>query len=191
MSRPSRSRRKPPAPRWAGQSLYIAEQLEAESYTSRWHRVRDWALEALEPADIRRIEARGPYANRIETYRGQMVRDLLDDEEAYDRGTPLEALEIMPGPVGQYHDAKKLGGGRRRVMIRLFTWAVDRDNPIAYSPQWIVAGHGMSALAASSGLQRYVRSYALAVSKGIESRRLTVTAIDVGWWTANEGADYV
>ncbi len=76
-------------------------------------------------------------------------------------------------------------------MIRLYSWVVDKDNPIAHSPQWIIAGHGMSGLSASSALHRYVHSYAMAVSRGIESRRLIVTAMDFVFWTAAYETDYV
>lgn len=187
---PRPTRKRAPRPTKAhGVSSYIDAQLEAERYTARWHRVYAWAVDSLEPMDISRPPTK--YHNRIETVRGIAVDDLTDDEEAFDRGIPLEWIDIAPGPAGQYRDKARAGGGRRRVMIRLLSWVVDKDNPIAFSPQWIVAGHGMSALAASASLGRYIRSYALAVSKGIESRRLVVTAMDVVWWTAPENTDYV
>lgn len=150
-------------------------------YAAKWHRVEDWALESLSLYDVTRAPSRDA---RIEAIRGQLVNDLSDDEEAYERAVGLEDIEIDRGPSGAV-------GGKRRVMIRVLTWIPDKIGGIAYAPQWIVAGHGMSAHAASAALARYIRSYALAVSRGIESRRLIVTAIDVVWWTANESADYV
>jgi hypothetical protein len=152
-------------------------------YVIKWHAVNDWAIESLGDLDISVAPSRD---RRVEAIRGSRVRDLLDDEEAYSAGIPLESLdEQFPrGP-------SRAVGGTRRVMIRLFTWIPDRTGQIAYSPQWIIAGHGFSAHSASASIARYIRSYALAVSRGIESRRLIVTAMDVVWWTANEKTDYV
>lgn len=152
-------------------------------YAVRWHRVEDWAYTAFGVMDISVAPTKNP---RIEAIRGQIVADLLDDEEAYERAVPLENFDEQV-PRGPSREA----GGTRRVTIRLLTWIPDKIGGIAYAPQWIIAGHGMSAHAASASLARYIRSYALAVSRGIESRRLIVTAMDVVWWTANETADYV
>lgn len=165
-------------PPWSGAPIITPR---VPPYAVRWHRVDDWAIEALSSWDIKRAPTRNP---RIETIRGTNVRDLTDDEEAFERGIGLEEIEVDRGPSRDV-------GGKRRVMMRLLTWIPDKVGGIAYAPQWIVAGHGMSAHAASAGLARYVRSYALAVSRGIESRRLVVTAIDIVWWTASESTDYV
>lgn len=153
-------------------------------YPAKWHAVNDWAFESLDNLgfDVESKPSRNP---RVEIVRGSNILDIMDDEEAYARGVPLQDLDLVPpGP-------SRAKGGIRRVNLRLFTWVLDRVGLIAYDPQWIIGGYGFSGHSASASLARYVRSYALAVSKGIESRRLVVTAIDIVWWTAQEGTDYV
>lgn len=177
--RPTR-RQPPPAAR--GALPFVEEQQRATAYVGRWHVTRDWAVSALEPRDVdTRERSRDP---RVSTVRGAMVRDLDDDEEAYQRGQPLEELDFEYGPKSDV-------AGRRRIIIRALTWEIDYDAEIAHHPQWLVLGRGFSPRAASAWLRRYVQAYADAVDEGLESRRLIVTVLDVQWWTAAWGTDYV
>lgn len=122
---------------------------------------------------------------RIAGWRGVMVLDINNEEEAYERGTPVEMFGDVPiGP-------DRIDGGTRRVSIRLFTWVVDARRESAYAPSWITSGVGMSAAAASHAHSRYVEWYALQVARGIESRRLTATAMEIVFWTAGSSTDYV
>lgn len=123
---------------------------------------------------------------RVAGWRGVTVNDVHDEEEAYERGTPLEVMSPLYG-----HAPNRQEGGYRRVSIRLLTWVIDERRRSAYDPQWITAGWGMTAKSASDSYDRYVESYANAVDKGIESRRLKVTAIEVVFWTASVHTDYV
>lgn len=130
------------------------------------------------------LPTRQPSNDRITIRRAAMVYDLSDDEEAYNRGLGLESIDVPRGPTAEV-------GGRRRVIIRMLTWIPDDPGGIAYSPQWIVTGHGLTAHSASASHARYVRGYANAVARGIESRRLIVTAMELLWWTSSRDADYV
>lgn len=173
-----RVKKKLPRQPWQGASIINSR---VPSYATHWHKVDDWAGDSFGAMDVSRPPTKNP---RIATLRGVLVNDILDDEEAYERAIGLESIQVPRGPSGAV-------GGRRRVMIRLFTWVPDKIGGIAYAPQWIVAGHGMSAHSAAASLARYIRSYTLAVSRGIESRRLIVTAMDIVWWTEPEATDYV
>lgn len=135
--------------------------------------VHDWAMDAaigdvtLRNGDPRRRSAEG-----------LLVRDIDDSEEAAERGIPLERLHIDDGP-------NKEEGGHRRVVIRLLTWLWDVRQQDVYKPQWGQFGTGMTALEATRAFNRYVRDYANAVTKGIESRRLIVTGMSIVWWTSD------
>jgi hypothetical protein len=146
----------------------------ALAYTRKWHAVHDWAMEAsLGDVTLRNGDPRRRSAE------GLLVRNIEDDEEAAERGCPLEKLENLPnGP-------NKAEGGHRRVVIRLLTWLWDVRNQSAYQPQWGTFGTGMSARAATDSFRRYVRSYQDAVARGIESRRMIVTGMSIVWWTSD------
>jgi hypothetical protein len=110
---------------------------------------------------------------------GAWVRDFDDSEEAATLGIPLQDFERMPdGPTQDV-------GGRRRVTIRLLTWLWDVRQQDAYKPQWGTFGTGLSAREASRQFNRYIVDYVNAVTKGIESRRLVVTAMSITWWTSD------
>ena len=122
---------------------------------------------------------------RVAGFRGTMVRDINDEEEAYDEGVPVEHFGDIPdGP-------NRERGGVRRVSIRLFTWTVNAGRKGAYEPQWITTGWGMSGRAAAHAHGRWIDDYATAVSRGVASRKLIATAMEVVFWTAGPTTDYV
>ena len=155
------------------------------AYVRQWFRVEEWATFAgldvgWDPAD-----APSPRSERVERRRSMPAGlDLHDDEEAERVGIELAAVSIPPGP-------DQAAGGRRRVVVRLYTWVVDQAAGVVYDGQWLTSGEAMSARAAAAAHGRYIRSYADAVSKGIESRRLVATAMEILWWTTSPGAKYV
>jgi hypothetical protein len=162
---------------------YITEQRVATRYTERWHHVRTWALRVCNHTrTVTEPVARSP---RIYIVDGRAVDNLYDDDEAESVATDLAALTIEVGPDAKY-------GGRRRCIVRVFTWLVDENaGGLLYQGQWITTGEGHSARSASGAHNRYVRAYADAVAHGVESRLLSATAIQVLWWTMAKGARYV
>lgn len=151
-------------------------------YVLRWHAVNDWARDALEPGDVEAFT--DPWGNkRVAGWRAKTVRDLRDEEEAAARARPIEeGFPIPPGPTGEF-------GGFRRVIIRAHTWVWEGDYP--YDPEWINIGHGKTAAAAVAHAHRWWRTYAGLVARGLESKRLYVTAWEIVFWTAHPEADYV
>lgn len=119
-------------------------------------------------------------------HRALWVRDLHDEEEAFERGIPIwKGIDIVPpGP-------KRAEGGVRRVSIRFYTWTLDEKYGTAYEPAWVTTGWGMSAHAATMAHYRWTDDYALAVKQHRESRKLIATAIEIAFWTAGASADYV
>lgn len=166
-----------------GAASFIAEQREAIRYTDCWHQVYDWAwsvVEQLGSPEV--IPTRSP---RITVLDGHEARDLFDPEEAEPLAVDLAALWIELGPKGACT-------GHRRVIIRVFSWIVDENAGGAlYQPQWITTGEGISAKSASAAHNRYVRAYSQAVDHGVESRLLSVTAIQVLWWTMSHRNKFV
>lgn len=163
----------------------LTEQRAATRYTARWHRVAAWAVSVL-PGDVEQRPSRNP---RIAIVRGQWVADLADEEEAESQAMDLGALELFP--LGPYGDEHWHAGGRRRVIVRVFTWVVDVQSGVLYDSQWFTTGEGMTARAASAAHNRYIRAYADAVTAGVESRRLKATATEIAWWTAAASRPYV
>jgi hypothetical protein len=177
---PRRKKSVPRPPPWVGKPVLgpfdrpLAQQAEfASAYCRKWMAVHDWAMEAV-PGDVT-LRNGDPRRRSVE---GLLVRDMDDSEEAAERGIPLEQFHIDDGP-------NKEVGGRRRIVIRLLTWLWDVRQQDAYKPQWGTFGTGMTALEATRAFNRYVRDYANAVTKGIESRRLIVTGISIVWWTSD------
>lgn len=152
----------------------------ARRYTARWHRVHDWATRAV-VGDLSEPQARNP---RVALVRGMLVLDLGDEEEAIRQAVELAELSIEVGP-----DRER--GGRRRVLVRVFTWVIDDEEEVAYDPQWITTGEGQTAMAAAARHNRYVRAYTDAVHAGTASRRLGATAMEVAFWTASPRVHYV
>jgi len=151
-------------------------------YVRPWHAVHDWAREALEPGDVE--EFVDPWGNkRVAGWRAKVVRDLRDPEEALERATPIE--NGFPIPMGPLMTV----GGRRRVVIRAHTWVWEGGYP--YDPEWITLGQGLTAASAVAHAHRWWRSYSGLVARGLESKRLYVTAWEIVFWTANPTADYV
>lgn len=150
-------------------------------YAARWHRVESWAESSV-------IGDLTPFATgnkRVAGYRGSWVMNLHDDEEAYERGIPVDGFDdVVTGPGRD-------DGGHRRVSIRLYTWTINAGREGAYEPQWITTGWGMTARSATHAHSRWIAAYADAVAHGIESRRLVATAMELVFWTASESADYV
>lgn len=157
-------------------------------YARKWHRVHDWAYDVVARRAGRGSDvepAEHPRNTRIAGWRGAWVFDIDNEEEAYERGIPLEWFgDIEDGP-----DRDR--GGTRRVSIRLFTWTVNAGRQGAYDPQWITSGWGMSARSAAHAHGRWIDAYGNAVANGVESRRLIATAMEVVFWTAGPTTDYV
>lgn len=153
-------------------------------YARKWHRVDDWAYTvAAARGDV--VPASHPRNTRVAGWRASWVFNVDDEEEAFDKGIPLEWFgDVIEGP-------KRDVGGSRRVSIRLYTWTVNAGRRGAYDPQWITTGWGMSARAASHAHGRWIDAYANAVANGVESRRLIATVIEVVFWTAGPTTDYV
>lgn len=153
-------------------------------YAHRWHLCDEWARAACENLGDEDVFV--PENPRVAGWRGQWVRDLDDEEEAFERGVPIhEGIDVVPPGPGRDQ------GGTRRVSIRLYTWTLDERHGAAYSPQWITTGWGMSARAATLAHYRYLKDYATAVSRGIESRKLLATAMEIVFWTSGPSTDYV
>lgn len=143
--------------------------------------MNEWAAEVLGISDEVFVTQPNP---RIAKRRGVWVRDIDDNEEAYERGRGIEDLEVPPGP-------RQDEGGRRRVLIRIYSWTVDEVAGSVYEPMWITLGVGSTARQASDHFARKVRAYSFALERGIESRKLIATAMEVTWWTARESSSYV
>jgi len=148
---------------------------------TRWHRVDAWA-ESTVHGDVEPFFSPN---RRVAGWRGSWVLDINNEEEAFERGIPVEAFGEIPDGPGRDQ------GGARRVSIRLFTWTVNAGRQGAYEPQWITTGWGMSGRSAAHAHGRWVDAYADAVSHGIESRRLVATAMEIVYWTAGPSTDYV
>lgn len=150
-------------------------------YTARWHRVHAWAARSLSGD----VEDRPTKNERVAIVRGQWVSDLFDDEEAESLSMSLGEMQIPLGPDGAT-------GGRRRVIVRCFSWVIDVDaGGVHHNGQWITTGEGMTARAAAADHNRYCRAYAAAAIAGTESRLLAVTAMEIVIWTAHKAARYV
>lgn len=153
-------------------------------YAVKWHVCDEWAQAACANlGDEDPFIAENP---RVWGWRGSWVRDLDDEEEAFLRGVPIhEGIDIIPPGPDRAH------GGTRRVSIRLYTWQLDERYGAAFAPQWITSGWGLSGRAATLAHYRYLNDYAQAVSRGIESRKLIATALEIVFWTSGPNTDYV
>lgn len=156
------------------------DQFAARRYTARWHRVHAWATRVV-VGDVDERPSRNP---RVALVRGSWVLDMDDEDEAVRRAVELAELPVELGPDGR-------AGGRRRVLVRLYTWVIDLRHGVAHDPQWITTGEGLTARASAAAHNRYLRAYAAAVTAGIESRRLGATAMEVAFWTAGSAVPYV
>lgn len=155
------------------------------TYAAKWHRVHDWAYDVVGASGRDIVPAEHPRNTRIAGWRSSWVLDINNEEEAYERGAPVEAFgDIIEGPARD-------DGGTRRTSVRLYTWTINNGRQGAYDPQWITTGWGMSARSAAHAHGRWIDAYANAVAHGIESRRLVATAIEVVFWTAGPWTDYV
>jgi hypothetical protein len=157
---------------------------QAPAYVEKWHRALEWAWSVVAArGDVE--PATHPRNTRIAGWRSTWVFDVHNEEEAFDKGIPVEWFgDILEGPNREL-------GGSRRVSVRLYTWMVNSGRQGAYDPQWITTGWGMSARAASHAHGRWIDAYGNAVAHGVESRRLIATAMEVVFWTAGPTTDYV
>jgi hypothetical protein len=193
--------RRIPALRAAARPLpYLAEVHENNAgrwYAAKWHRVSRWAEDALTLAgydDVGTDGARvygGSYyrrakdSARVEQRAVARVRNLTDAEEAYERGSPLEQLHAFPPGPG------RTTGGIRRVVITALTWVPDHEGEVCYDPAWVTLGHGMTAKTAAAAAARFVKAYEQALSARVVSRELWFTALEIKFWTAHTGTNYV
>lgn len=156
----------------------------ALAYTERWHAVYDWGFEVLEwdsPADW---TERNPRLTRI---RAAIVLDAENEEEAYSRALPVELIDDWLATV---RPPARDVGGHRRVVIRLHTWVIDRENQVAYDPQWLKIADDMSAVAATARALRWAHGYAQALENETASRELRMTQVEIMFWTATDKEDY-
>ena len=169
----------------------LAEQRAAVRYTGRWHRVRDWALGALELGGFEEVAPHvvrfAPKQNGTRVGRAAVsrVRDMDDEEEAYRRALPLEVLEAFPVGPGRQR------GGVRRVVITALTWVPDHEYEQCDDAAWITLGWGMTAKQACRRAAEFVRNYERALHTRTNSRELVFTALEVKWWTAKQASTYV
>lgn len=145
-------------------------------YVIKWHRVEEWAHAQLDGLDL--SSADHPDITRVAGWRGSLVANIDDDEEAASAGEHLE--EGRDFDLGPSRDL----GGQRRVAIRAYTWEWDPDVQHAFAPQWITTGFGMSASSAVKAHRKYINDYSKQVGLGRASRLLVVTQWEIVWWTA-------
>jgi hypothetical protein len=160
------------------------EARAAELYTRRWHTTYEWAFEVLEwdsPADW---TERNPRLTRI---RAAIVLDAENEEEAYKRALPVEVIDDWLATV---KPPSRDEGGHRRVIIRLHTWVMDRENGVAYDPEWLKIADDMSPQAAVARALRWAHQYAEALQNDTASRELRMTQVEIMIWTATEKEDY-
>lgn len=159
------------------------EAIEAIDYTRKWHVTWDWAFEVLEWDDPTDWPEKNPRVTRV---RASIVRDLENEEEAFKRAIPVELIDDWLSIKPPNREAT----GRRRVIIKLYTWVIDRENQAAYDPDWLKIADDMSAYAATMRARRWAESYAEALQNQTASREIRMTQIEILWWTTgnNEGS---
>lgn len=158
----------------------VRESIDAEVYTAKWHGVWEWAFEVLEwdsPADW---YDSNPRVTRV---RAAIVLDAENEEEAYKNAIPVEMIDDWLATVSP--PGREMGG-HRRVVIRLYTWQIDREHEAAYDPEWLKIGDDMSAHAATARALRWARTYAEALANETASREIRMTQIEIVWWTSTE-----
>jgi len=162
---------------------FIAETEKVEAYVAKWHATYDWAVSTVEGATGDAVS--WPDASdRVEKIRGSIVRDLENEEEAYRKAVPIdEIMEWLSGPAPGRADA-----GRRRVVIRAYTWTIDDENEAAYDPEWIKLGEDMTPHAARAWAMRWMRDYQDALIEGTASREIRATALEILYWTQAESS---
>jgi hypothetical protein len=156
------------------------------AFVRKWHRVDDWAQQVLSIMDL--YHYRDRREPRISGWRGQVVVNMNDGDEAYERGIPLERSPLFLGAP------KADVGGYRRVAIRAHTWEKSEVSDMfetLQNPRWITTGWAFSANAAAANHVNYVRNYGALLAKGWESRKLIVTAWEIIWFTGGPTVDYV
>lgn len=157
----------------------------APSYVLRWHRVLSWAEDVTtRPGWDIFVSKRESSSLRVEVRACSRVSNINDPEAAFDFGVPLEHIDIADGPSRDV-------GGLRRVVITGLTWVLDETEEDAYDPQWITIGWGMTGHQCTAAAHRFIRAYEIAVTRGLESKRLLVTVLEVKFWTAAASSDYV
>lgn len=155
---------------------YTSESIYAAAYTRQWHAVHDWAFEVFEWDDPTDWPEKSERLHRV---RAALAIDVENEEVAFKKAIPVELIEdwlSMPAPDLRI-------GGRRRVVIRLYTWVIDRELKWAYDPEWLKIADDMSAAAARNRAIKWARGYAQQLNKGQESREIRMTQIELAWWT--------
>lgn len=159
---------------------FEAEAIAAQTYTAKWHATYDWAFEVLEwdsPADW--FDS-NPRVTRI---RAAIVRDAENEEEAFKRAIPVELIDDWLATVTS---PGRGIGGHRRVVIRLFTWVIDREHKVAYDPEWLKIGDDMSAHAATARALRWAKDYSEALIAETASREIKMTQVEIVFWTSTD-----
>jgi len=175
------------APALSGE-MALCEGIEALAYTRQWHAVNDWAEEVAGDVAVDGEWSHWPTEHdRLTRVRAHIVADIDNEEEAFESAIPIFALHDWLARIAP----TRAEGGQRRVVIRVFAWVMDRDNDVAYDPEWLKVGDDMSCQAAEARALRWARSYDQVLAKGQESREIRMTALEIGWWTRSQEARLV
>lgn len=164
----------------------ISESVAATNYTSQWHAVYDWAVATCDRIPGFEWGMIPEPAARMHRMRA-IIKRQYDDEGAYKKAVPIIDLYdwlSLPAP-GQKQ------GGRRRVVIRVFCWVMDRHNKNAYDPEWVRLADDMSAYASRARALRWASAYDKLLQAGRESREIRMTALEIAWWTREKSVKHV
>jgi hypothetical protein len=156
----------------------------AEAYTNRWHVTSDWAFEVLEWDSPTYWFDSNPRVTRV---RAAIVREADNEEEAYKRAIPVELIDDWLATV---KPPGRDAGGHRRVVIRLYTWVIDREHRVAYDGEWLKIADDMSAQAATARALRWAHDYADSLIEETASREIRMTQVEIVWWTATDSESY-
>ena len=171
------------ADEWESEQNQI-EAVKAADYTDRWHRVWDWAFAVLEWDNPTDWYDSNPRVTRV---RAAIVREADNEEEAFKKAIPVELIDDWLSSVdGPGIDL----GGRRRVVIRLFTWVIDREHRVAYDGEWLKIADDMSAAAATARALRWAHAYADSLLAATASREIRMTQVEIVLWTSAEDKPY-
>lgn len=158
----------------------LTESEAALRYTEKWHVTQQWAFDVLEwdsPTDW------GEANPRVTRVRAAIVLDADNEEEAFKLAIPVERIEEWLASVKA---PGRGAAGRRRVVIRLFTWVIDRQGGVAYDGEWLKIADDMSALAATARAIRWAHEYADSLIAETASREIRMTQVEIVWWTSGD-----
>jgi len=111
-----------------------------------------------------------------------LVRRTNSAEEAYRRGEDIAALE-------NYLDLgapDERAGGRRRVVVRVYSWVIDEEFKLGYDPEWLKVADDMSVKRAVAYVVRWAKNYDRLLQKGLESRFIKWTQLEIAFWTMGQ-----